>query len=387
MSLNIKKIPYSKPSLGRKEISAVKRVLKSGWITSGKENLLFEDEFADFTHSPYALSVNSATAGLHLLLEALGIKAGDRVATPAYSFTASAEIISYLGAVPVFIDCEDDYNISASALEKVCENYGDQLKAVIVVHIAGKACDMKKLLELKKKFGFSLIEDCAHAFPVVTNMGHVGTLSDGGVFSFYANKTITTGEGGMVICRDKSLYQRMSLMRLHGIDRTIWDRYTGTAKWDSWKYDVVAPGYKYNLTNFQAAIGRVQLKKSVKLKNKRRDIAHKYLKNLSPCKNIQMPYSTDNHCWHLFMIKVKTTQLRDSLMKFLFEHSIGTSLHFIPLPCLSFYRKTFDLDIHDFPISLDLYQRSISLPIFPDMTNSMIQRVIKSIIHWDRNHE
>lgn len=385
MNRNIKKIPFSRPSLGRQEIGAAKRVLRSGWITSGEENRLFEKEFASYIGSPYSLTVNSATSGLHLILEALDVGPGDKVATTAYTFTASAEIISYLGAIPVMVDIDEDYNISPEALRRTCEEHNGAIKAAIIVHIAGLSCKMDRILKIREDFGIAVVEDCAHAFPCKTERGYLGTLADGGVFSFYANKTITTGEGGMVVCSDEKLNKHMSIMRLHGIDRDVWNRYSTGSNWKSWQYDVVAPGFKYNLTNFQAAIGRVQLTRAGGLKDKRTAIAKKYIQGFEQCRYIKLPPQGESHSWHLFIIQLPDQKLRDELMKYLYDNHIGCSLHFIPLPALSYYKKQFRLDIKDFPQSRKKFETSISIPIFPDMSKRMINRVIDVINRWDKS--
>jgi len=379
------KIPFAQPSIGRKEIRSVVKAMKSGWLTSGKENLLFEKEFAALTSSPYALSVNSATSGLHLALEALGVKAGDKVIVPAYTFTASAEVVSYCGAELVLVDVGEDYNISLEGLEKLIDKEGT-VKALIVVHIAGKPCAIDKISQLCRKKKIALIEDCAHAFPVIFKGKALGCWGDAGVFSFYANKTITTGEGGMVLCSSESLYRRMSIMRLHGIDRDIWNRYTQNGEARSWEYDVVEAGFKYNLTNFQAAMGRVQLQRAWILQKKRTAIAEEYNRAFSASLLISCPPWAEEHSWHLYIIRIKTEALRDSLMQYLTEQQIGTSLHFIPLPCLSYYKERLGFKAKDFPQSVQLYKESFSLPIYPYMKKSAIKRIIKAIQNWEKLH-
>lgn len=379
----IKKIPFSRPSITGKEIRAVNKVLKSGWLTSGGENILFEEEFSQMLDIPYALSVNSATSGLHLSLECLGLSPGDRVLVPAYTFTATAEILLYCDLIPVIVDVDEDYNISPKAVKKALNQEGESIKAMIVVHLAGQSCHMEDLLSLAEEYNLFLIEDCAHAFPVQTPLGMLGTLGDLGVFSFYANKTITTGEGGMVVCKNKNYYNRMKLMRLHGIDRDIWNRFSSHAAAQSWKYDVIEAGFKYNLTNFQAALGRIQLSRAFALKNRRKKIVKRYKEGLSGSTLWNLPDEKNPHCWHLFMLEMNSEEERNSLIEFLYQHKIGSSVHYIPLPALSFYKNKYKLKTEDFPVSLKKSSRSLSLPLFPDMKTTQVKRVIKTIKKWE----
>jgi len=381
-----KSIPFSRPSVGREEIRAVKRVLKSGWLTTGPENIEFEKEFASMIQVPYALSVNSATAGLHLALEALNIGPGDKVIVPAYTFTASAEIVSYCGAEILLADINEDYNISPEAVKGLIETHPQSVKAVILVHLAGKSCDIQSIEAICSRKGIPIIEDCAHAFPVQTPAGYLGTQGRIGVFSFYANKTITTGEGGMVVTSDKDLCQRMKLMRLHGIDRDIWNRYTESKGKNTREYDVTAAGFKYNLTNFQAAIGRIQLRKAELLKAKRTVIAQRYNQYLQSSSLITLPPSDKSHAWHLYILQCKDQQSRDSLEKYLYQHHIGTSLHFIPLPCFTYYQNSLKISPEDYPHSLHKYQTSLSIPIFPDLKRKNQMKIIRVIQDWEQHY-
>ena len=295
MSRNTKAIPFHKPYTGRKEIKAVKNVISGGWLTTGSITLDFEKEFASFLDKkshPFALAVNSATAGIHLALEACGVSKDDFVALPTMTFTAAAEVIVHLGGIPVFVDSEPvsgnmDWRHLDGILKKN-KHIEQRLKAVIPVHFAGFPMKMDPLRKIIPEHTV-IIEDSAHAFPSFTEEGPAGLLGDIGVFSFYATKTITTGEGGMIVTRNERFYERIKLMRLHGIDRTVWNRYQGSAGSRAWEYDVLAPGYKYNLTDIASAIGKEQLKKALKLLYKREKIAEIYINELSDIKGIQLP--------------------------------------------------------------------------------------------------
>ena len=267
-------VPFFRPSIGREEEEAALRVLRSGWLTTGNEALEFEKEFASFVQSPYALCVNSATSGIMLALDALGVRAGDAVLTTPYTFASTALAAVRLGAHVLYADVDkDSYNISPSQIEKQFE-MNPNIRAIIPVHIAGSLCDMESINAIAKRFGARVIEDAAHAFPSKTARGYAGTLGDAGVYSFYATKTITTGEGGMIALKDPEAAKRVSIMRLHGIDRPVWNRYT--QKNAAWEYDVVEAGYKCNLPDVLAAIGREQLKKAQNFFEQRKKIALRY---------------------------------------------------------------------------------------------------------------
>lgn len=383
MNRSTKKIPFAKPSIGRKEIRAVVRSMKSGWLTSGKENQLFEEEFSQCVGSPHALSVNSGTSGLHLALEAFHTGPGDKVIVPAYTFTASAEVVAYCGATLLLADVDRDYNISLSSLKNLLEKE-ENVKALIVVHIAGHPARMEEITALCREHQVAVIEDCAHAFPVIHKGKALGCWGDAGVYSFYANKTITTGEGGMVVCNDEKLMERMKKMRLHGIDRDVWNRYTDSSSPRSWEYDVIDAGFKYNLTNFQAALGRVQLQKAWKLRDKRLSIARKYHNAISSSTLMSLPPDSEEHSWHLYILRLETEELRDSLMQYLQEKGIGTSLHFIPLPRLTYYREQLGFREEDYPQAMENFRHSLSLPLFPDMKPSQTQYVIRALQEWEK---
>lgn len=381
MNPNTDFIPFAKPSTGVEEENAAVRVIRSGWLTSGIEVKQFEKEFAEFVGVKHALAINSATAGLHLALEALGIQKGDLVATPSYTFTATSEVIRYLGADPVFVDIEKgSWNMDPQKLEEVIISHKGKIKAVLPVHMGGQHCRMNEICALAEKYDLKILEDAAHSFPVDTDRGYSGTIGDAGVYSFYANKTITTGEGGMLVTNNDEIAKRVSIMRLHGIDRDVWNRYTSSE--GSWKYAVVAAGFKYNMTDIAAAIGREQLKKAQRFLSDRKAIADQYSSALSHIDFIQSPPTAVYHSWHLYIIRLieeKLTIGRDRFIEELKKLGIGTSVHYIPLHTMPYYRELYSLKESDFPETWEKYNCSISIPIFPGMSETQVNRVISAI--------
>ena len=377
-------IPFSRPTLGREEEEAVLAVLRSGWLTTAGVTAAFEQEFARMVGTRHALALSSATAGLHLALEAVGVGPGTVVATTPYTFAATAEVVRYLGADPVFVDIDrDTLNIDPARLQERLEELsaaGRRVTAIVPVHVAGLPCDMDAIRHLSLRFGAPVVEDAAHAFPVRQGDRWVGTLGDAGVFSFYATKTMTTGEGGMVATDRDEVAARIRVMRLHGIDRDVWNRYTEPGS--SWKYDVVAPGYKYNMTDIAAAIGRVQLGRAAGFLQRRREIAKRYLAALGGLDFLTLPRWSDSHAWHLFVIRVNEQRLRktrDECIQRLEAAGIGVSVHFIPLHLMSYYKTRYNLRPEDFPIALDCYKGSISIPISAGHTDDEVDRVITAV--------
>lgn len=383
MAENTLKVPFFKASISEEEENAVMAVLKSGWLTTGKESLAFEKEFANKIGVPYALSVNSNTSGMILAMEACGVKSGTAVITTPYTFVSTATCARHLGADVYFADIEkDNYSIDPDSIEKILlSNRGKNVKAIVPVHIAGNICNMKKINEIAKKYNVKVIEDCAHSFPSKTENGFAGALGDIGVFSFYATKTITTGEGGMVTTKDETLAKRMTTMRLHGMDRTTWDRYTSPKA--SWEYDIIAPGYKCNLPDLLSAIGRVQLKKADEFDEKRKLHVKKYISKFSDCDYLKMPPDSQGNAWHLFLLRLDLTKLkcdRNTFAKELQEKGIGVSMHFIPLFHFTYYKELYpDFTPENFPNAEEKYQETISIPLWPDMTDEMIDYVVETI--------
>lgn len=370
-------LPYFKPEITSEEIHEVLNTLRSGWLTTGPKTKEFEDQFANYFGKNYeAIAVNSATSGLHLALEALGIKNGDEVITTTHTFTATAEVIRYLGANPIFIDIDPKtLCIDPKKIEQAITN---KTKAIIPVHFAGLSAEIDKIKEIAKKHNLSILEDAAHAFPTTYKGKKIGSLNtDITVFSFYANKTMTTGEGGMVITKHKNLAERIKLMRSHGINRDAFDRFSSSKP--KWFYEVVAPGFKYNMTDISAALGLAQLKKVNKMQKKRERIAHQYFEKLKDL-SIELPPKPKNgdlHSWHLFVIQLKNSNVsRNDLINKLFENGIGCSVHYIPLHLHPYWRDKYKLTKENFPVSQKIYENSISLPIYSMMTEKDTQRVI-----------
>jgi dTDP-4-amino-4,6-dideoxygalactose transaminase len=415
-------VPFARPLIGKGEEEAVLRVLRSGWLTTGTETLAFEREFAEFlslgkaaSGDPsgggplHCLAVNSATSGLHLALEACGVRRGDLVLVPSYTFTSTAEVVRYLGAEPVFVDSlPEGFHIDPKALEGTLkrlagglpaypprpshpegEGFGPRGRAaaVVPVHYGGLPCDMEAIQDIARRYKLKVVEDAAHSFPSLIPGGagrgepaFAGTLGDAGVFSFYATKTITTGEGGMVACRDPALAARISLMRSHGIDRSIWNRYTDTRA--SWYYSVVEAGYKYNLPDLLSALGRVQLSRSREFLALREAIGARYNEAFSEDHHFTIPPGGPGNAWHLYPLRLNPGSLsvsREDFARKLQEKGIGISVHFIPLHTMPYYRDAYALEEGDFPQALKTFSRTISLPIWQGMSGETVERVISMV--------
>lgn len=374
-------LPFALPEIGEEEILAVTEALRSGWVTTGPKARQFENDFAAFLGGGVeAIAVNSATAGLHLGLEALGVGPGDEVITTTHTFTATAEVIRYLGADPVFVDVDPaTLCIDVNAVELAIT---PKTKAVIPVHFAGRAAEMDRLLAVAEKHGLKVMEDAAHALPTTCNGKLIGTLgSDVTVFSFYANKTITTGEGGMLVTRDAEIAKRARVMRLHGISRDAFDRFT--AKVPSWYYEVVAPGFKYNMTDIAAAMGIHQLRKADRFQARRAQIASLYdeaFRDL-PIVLPPQPAPGDRHSWHLYVIRLgdSVAMERDRFVERMFELGIGCSVHYIPLHLQPYWRDAYGLRPEMFPESQRIYERTLSLPMYSAMTDVDVLRVVGAV--------
>lgn len=384
-------IPFSLPEVGEEEIAEVIDALRSGWLTTGPKTKRFEEDFARYMGSDVeALAVNSATAGLHLALEAAGVGPGDEVITTPYTFTATAEVIRYLGANPVFVDVrEDTLNIDPSAIDAAI---AERTKAIIPVHFAGLACDMKAILSSANRHQLKVVEDAAHALPATSGSRLIGTLdSDATVFSFYATKTLATGEGGMIVTRDPAMARRCRVMRLHGIDRDAFDRYT--SKTPAWFYSVVAPGYKYNMTDVAAAIGIQQLRKLDRFLQRREELARRYDEALHDlCLRLPAHAPMDEvHAWHLYVIRLNDDApvSRDDFIKEMAAAGIGTSVHFIPLHLHPYWKNTYGLRPEQFPNATRAFKHVVSLPLYTRMTDAdqdRVVRAIRSILNrWRRN--
>ncbi|MBX3637656.1 MAG: DegT/DnrJ/EryC1/StrS aminotransferase family protein [Rubrivivax sp.] len=374
-------LPFALPEIGDDEIAEVVDTLKSGWVTTGPKARRFEADFAAFLGEPglHCVAVNSATAGLHLALEALGIGPGDEVITTTHTFTATAEVVRYLGADVKLVDIDPaTLNIAPAAVEAAIT---PRTKALMPVHYAGLAADMPALLAIARRHGLKVVEDAAHALPTTSGGALVGTLdSDATVFSFYANKTITTGEGGMLVTRDAALAKRAQVMRLHGMSRDAFDRFT--AQVPSWYYEIVAPGFKYNLTDIAAAIGLQQLKKAHAFAQRRAQIAQRFNVAFArlPVLTAPEPPAGESHAWHLYPLRLRDDAPigRDAMIERLFARGIGCSVHYIPLHLQPYWRERYGLRAEKFPHSQHAYERMLSLPLYTRMTEADVQRVARA---------
>jgi len=375
-------LPFALPDIGEEEISAVVEAMRSGWLTTGPQAAAFEREFAEYLGAGVeAVAVNSATAGLHLALEAVGVGPGDEVIVPTWTFTATAEVVRYLGADPVIVDVDAaTLNLDLDAAERVLS---PRTRAMIPVHFAGLAVDRGRLSSFAERHALSVVEDAAHAFPTLSAGSLVGTgSSDAAVFSFYATKTMTTGEGGMAVTPDPALAQRMRTMRLHGISRDVFGRYRGSAP--SWQYEVVAPGFKYNLTDPAAALGRVQLRRAEAMRGRRAEIAARYDAEFASLP-VTLPAHApdgDTHAWHLYTLRLDScarVSRDDFIARMADEHGVGCSVHFIPLHRQPYWRERYRLDDRDYPVATREFERVVSLPIFSGMSERQVDMVVDSV--------
>jgi dTDP-4-amino-4,6-dideoxygalactose transaminase len=378
-------LPFARPSITERERAAVLEVLDSGWLTTGARTKEFERRFAERVGAKHAVALNSATAGLHLALEALGIGPGDEVIVPTWTFTATAEVVTYLGARPVLVDV--DRRTLNLTPELVLAAVTPRTRAVMAVHIGGFPVDLERLVEMMDRRGIAVVEDAAHAFPSRIggpNGRYVGTFGKAGVYSFYATKTITTGEGGMLVTDDDAIAARARVMSLHGISRDAWNRYTAAG---SWYYEVEEAGFKYNMTDIAAALGIVQLDRAGELLAARRHLAAAYAAQLGGSAIaglLELPPDTpdDAHAWHLYIVRLALEQLtidRAAVIDGLRQLGVGTSVHFIPLHLHPYYRRVWGYTAGDLPVAAGEYDRVISLPIWPGMTDGDVGRVTASL--------
>lgn len=389
------KVPFFKPSFDDEEKKAVCDVIDSGWLTTGKVTHDFECEFASFVGSKHALAVNSNTSGMILAMEACGVKAGKAVITTPYTFVSTAASAVHLGGDVFFADIEkDSYSIDPVKIEEILKKDSEhKICAIVPVHIAGNLCDMERICALAKKYStpqnkIYVIEDAAHSFPSKTSRGYAGTLGDIGVFSFYATKTMTTGEGGMITTDDDALAKRMSQMRLHGMNRDAWDRYTNPKA--SWEYDIIAPGFKSNLPDILSAIGRVQLKKAVSFDEKRKKIVKIYNQAFKDLDFVILPPDGEGNAWHLYLLHLDSSKLdcdRNTFAKELQEQGIGISMHFIAIFNFTYWQEKYpDFRAENFPNADEHSKNTITLPLFPDMSEEQAQIVIKAVKEAGEKH-
>ncbi|MBA2677122.1 MAG: DegT/DnrJ/EryC1/StrS family aminotransferase [Ktedonobacteraceae bacterium] len=374
-------LPFALPHITQAEIDEVVDTLRSGWLTTGPKTKRFEREFAERVGAPHALAVNSATAAMHLALDAIGLQPGDEVIVPVYTFTATAEVVVYFRARPVFVDIDPaTCNLDPRELEK---HITPRTRAIMVVHMAGLPAEMDAILDIAHAHSLPVIEDAAHAFPAKYRGRMIGTLGDMTAFSFYATKTLATGEGGMLTTTRADYAERAAMMALHGISRDAWKRYTAEG---SWYYEVLQAGFKYNMTDIAASLGLHQLARCEELLERRSTIARRYTEAFSCLPELETPPDPMHveHAWHLYMLRLRLESLsigRDAFIQELTKANIGVSVHFIPLHLHPFYRQAWQLQPTDFPRALGEYQRAISLPIYPGMTDEDIEDVIAAVAH------
>jgi dTDP-4-amino-4,6-dideoxygalactose transaminase len=378
-------LAFARPSITEREKAAVLEVLDSGWLTTGRRTKEFEARFGEAVGSRHAIALNSATAGLHLALEALGVGPEHEVIVPTWTFAASAEVVAYLGARPILVDV-DPVTLNATP-EAIRAAVTPRTRAVVVVHFGGRPMAIEALVEVLAGTDVAIVEDAAHAFPSRVGGAEgqlAGTFGAAGVYSFYATKTITTGEGGMLVTEDDAIADRVRLMSLHGISRNAWNRYTASG---SWYYEIEDVGYKYNMTDIAAALGLVQLSRAGELLETRRGLAAAYRSRLaatSAVDLVELPSDEPDgsHAWHLFVVRLHLARLRidrGAVIDALKALGIGTSVHFIPLHLHPYYRRQWGYGPGDLPIATREYERVLSLPIWPGMTDGDLDRVVAGL--------
>jgi dTDP-4-amino-4,6-dideoxygalactose transaminase len=379
MKIKEQTIPFHAASVGEDEASAAADVIRSGWLTMGPKTIEFEQNFASYVGARHAIGVSSCTAALHLALEAVGLQPGDEVLVPTTTFTATAEVVVYFKAIPVLVDV-DPITLCIDH-EEARKKVTSRTRAILPVHFAGQPCDMDRIQQLAARHSLHVIEDAAHALPASFRGTPVGAISQLTAFSFYATKTLTTGEGGMVTTDDDELAARMKMMRLHGIGRDAWKRYSSEG---SWHYEVLNAGFKYNLTDIQSAIGIVQLNKCTEMCSLRARIARQYTEAFLQCEEIQVPtvLADRESAWHLYVLRLHLDRLtigRSEVIEELKQRGVGTSVHFIPLHLHPYYRDAYHYCPESFPVALREYYRSFSLPIYPGMSLDQVAYVIEQV--------
>ncbi|WP_176535574.1 DegT/DnrJ/EryC1/StrS family aminotransferase [Bacillus cereus] len=374
-------IPFSKPSIDEKEVNEVIDTLRSGWLTTGKKVEQLEDSFAKYINVPYAIAVNSCTAGLELALSTLELEPGDEVICSTLTFAATVNVIEKNNLVPKLVDVDaDTLNMDINQVRKAINK---RTKAIMVVHFAGHSCDMDELMELKKEHNLTIIEDAAHALPAKYKSKTVGTIGDICVFSFYANKTMTTGEGGMIVCKERNLAEQIKIRRLHGLSKSAIDRYTNQGSWD---YDILYPGFKSNMSDLNAAIGIHQLDKLSSFHRRRVEVAAYYNKVFKEYDCFIPPSCKDyvSHAWWIYPLRLNLIgdqgEIRNKLIEGLREHNIGTSVHFKPIHMHKYYKDKYGYKSSEFPIATREFYRILSLPNFPLISDVEIKYVAQNVI-------
>jgi dTDP-4-amino-4,6-dideoxygalactose transaminase len=372
-------LPYSPPLIGQEEIDEVVDTLRSGWITTGPKTRRFEEEFSQYLGAPSALALNSCTAGLHAALVALGIGPGDEVITTCMTFAASVNVIEHVGATPVLVDVEPDtLNFNPELVEQAITS---RTKAILAVHFAGHPVDLDAIKKIARERNLFLVEDAAHAIGAKYRDRWIGSGDNPTAFSFYATKNMTTGEGGM-LTGDSELISRARMISLHGMSREAWSRYQ---KGGNWRYEILMPGFKYNMTDIQAALGLCQLRRLAGFQRRREEIAEQYTRAFSELPELDLPTTRSEvlHAWHLYVLRVRggaSTIGRDHVVESLANRNIGTSVHFIPIHTHPYYRDKYGYRPMDFPVAFTNFERMLSIPLNPSMTDQDVADVIEAVI-------
>ncbi|MEG0133158.1 MAG: DegT/DnrJ/EryC1/StrS aminotransferase family protein [Clostridium sp.] len=380
-------LPYAIPLIDDNDINEVVDTLKSGWVAKGPRTIEFEKKFAEYTGAKYAIAMNSATAALHIALIAAGVKAGDEVITTPMTFAATANTIIHAGATPVFVDIDPvTFCIDADKIE---EKITERTKAIVPVHYTGHACDMDKIRDIAKKHNLFVSEDAAHAVETFYKGDLIGKNGDCACFSFYATKNICTGEGGMLTTNREDIAEKARVLSTHGMSKAAWNRY---GKGGAWRYDIEYPGHKYNMFDIQAALAKTQMEKLDYMQDVRKHIVDKYTEAFKNLDGVKIPevaeYTT--HSWHLYVLRLdlgKLTIDRDKFIELMGEANIGTSVHFIPVHLMSYYRETYGYSEGDFPVAESYFDTIVSLPLYPKMTEVDTQDVINAVTDIINTHK
>ncbi|MBI3248528.1 MAG: DegT/DnrJ/EryC1/StrS aminotransferase family protein [Deltaproteobacteria bacterium] len=386
-------LPFSPPLIGEEEIAEVVDTLRSGWITTGPKTKRFETDFAAYINAPAALALNSGTAALHIALAVLGIGPGDAVVTTPMTFCSTVHVIEQVGAQPILVDVEPDtLNISPSKVAEVIKKFQVpsskfQVKAILPVHLYGHPCDMDAIGEIAQKYELAVLEDAAHALPAKYKGRFIGSGNNLTAFSFYATKNLTTAEGGM-LTGAVELLERARVLSLHGMSRDAWKRYD---KGGSWRYEVIAPGFKYNMTDIQASLGLWQLKKLDRFQQRRRQVVAAYNQAFGCREELEIPVERPGveHAWHIYALRLRPETLRidrDQFINELTAQNIGTSVHFMPIPLHPYYRDKYGYRPEDFPVAYENYLRLISLPLNPRLTDQDVNDVIEAVLDIVKQH-
>lgn len=372
-------LPYSVPLIEDDDINEVVETLKSGWVAKGPRTIEFEKRFAEYTGAKYAIAMNSATAALHIALIAGGVKPGDEVITTPITFAATANTIIHVGATPIFVDV--DPNTFCIDANKIEEKITDRTKAIVPVHYTGHACDMDKIRAIAEKYNLFVSEDAAHAIDTYYKGDLIGKKGDCASFSFYATKNICTGEGGMLTTNREDIAEKARVMSTHGMSKAAWNRY---GKGGAWRYDIEYPGHKYNMFDIQAALAKTQMNKLAFMQDRRKEIVKKYEEAFSGLDGIKLPPEADytTHSWHLYVMRLELDKLtidRDRFIELMAEANIGTSVHFIPVHLMSYYRETYGYKEGDLPVAESYFDTIVSLPLYPKMTDEDVEDVINAV--------